>query len=1089
MHLNALNLSLASRALFGAVRPSQLIFTTAPSISPGIGTAGSTTFTGTDGVVPNGSVTAREWLLNDVLVATGGTFAPTTAQSGTLTYRNWSGSGLYSTSAPVTISATVSNQMATFGALTASGATGFRPLAGDNTEVLLANGSTPTLLSGSLGSYTPSIEGGRLTFRGAAGAPNGAVLRCALAAGGTVDLQVNTVANAYTVGTFAEFNSFLGLSSATKSGKTCIVRVVDDQNSPTGYGLANVNWSGRFLNLTSRVYIRGEKPTLPPIVGTGGVFTSPNAGGQPQGNVEFTYLHWRVLVGMESKLTGNIDGPSFDMFTVLSDASDVRIANCIFSSDVVPARLTGMRPKAGKFCLNVNGSNITVEDNLFTNFVRGANLGGTNIIFRRNELRNWFDDPMRVNPLTGQSVSNILVENNLIYDCIGDNGYHPDMIHMYGTDLNIDGVTVVGNVFTPGTEGVLSPPWLTNKSNGAYVRETSLWVGERVLTGGDTNKMIFVDARTTPSAITLPALSTVGNTANIPDYCIQMWFKPGSPVTITPAAGDILYDGNSFQNVQNVTLEATWETVQIWLQTSPSKRWAVSRSVGSYQGVFTNTIDGSTGGGIGNVSVKNNIIWQQSNSVRDSNSSGSPWSVLCNSFLPLYSTYGKESNYFPQLSSRIIETSKNAGYAIGNIASSITGFTGGSELNVLATELDLNNSFPAVLSAFSVSDPTVQRWMATGRMDAITQARPKLGGALPSGMGAGLSQDPANDYYNFGQFPEEPLGYRTNKPWEVVRFKAVVKPGGADLSWGEPPDVGGFGAVTGYDCQYSLDGSTWNALPVAGTTASIRYLAIGAQPVFRARALNANGPGCWYTLPPVTITEFTPGDMPAFSVLSTSSVASQSDKLESSSFAVSAGKSHIIAVTGRMLGPSSTSVAIANATIGAAGRAFGTGTPLTPVEAQSLIGRVDVEFLFSVAGLSSAANQTVQVAFVDSTGAAYKGNGITFQVLEITGARSSGMIGAKSKVSTSNQATLSLPLTTGYDRSLVLGFAALGNGSTVSTSGFDAIITQQNPNGPTTTASASRAVATAGAITQSFTWGLSGAPSSAIIIEVLAAPA
>ncbi|WP_010545201.1 hypothetical protein [Sphingomonas elodea] len=87
-----------------------------PSISPTSGTAGSTIFTGTDGTPTNGSITAREWLLNGIVVATGGVFAPTSGQTGTLIYRNTvSGAGgtASNTSTPVTIAAAA----ATAGAL------------------------------------------------------------------------------------------------------------------------------------------------------------------------------------------------------------------------------------------------------------------------------------------------------------------------------------------------------------------------------------------------------------------------------------------------------------------------------------------------------------------------------------------------------------------------------------------------------------------------------------------------------------------------------------------------------------------------------------------------------------------------------------------------------------------------------------------------------------------------------------------------------------------------------------------------------------------------------------------------------------
>lgn len=60
-------------------------FTAQPTISPGSGTANSTTFTATPGTLSNGSITSRAWLLNGTSISTGLTAAPTT--SGTLTYQ------------------------------------------------------------------------------------------------------------------------------------------------------------------------------------------------------------------------------------------------------------------------------------------------------------------------------------------------------------------------------------------------------------------------------------------------------------------------------------------------------------------------------------------------------------------------------------------------------------------------------------------------------------------------------------------------------------------------------------------------------------------------------------------------------------------------------------------------------------------------------------------------------------------------------------------------------------------------------------------------------------------------------------------
>lgn len=62
-------------------------FTVQPSIAPGSGTAGATTFTATPGTVSNGTITSRAWLLSGVSISTGTTATPSSA--GTLTYQEF----------------------------------------------------------------------------------------------------------------------------------------------------------------------------------------------------------------------------------------------------------------------------------------------------------------------------------------------------------------------------------------------------------------------------------------------------------------------------------------------------------------------------------------------------------------------------------------------------------------------------------------------------------------------------------------------------------------------------------------------------------------------------------------------------------------------------------------------------------------------------------------------------------------------------------------------------------------------------------------------------------------------------------------
>lgn len=155
------------------------------------------------------------------------------------TYNFWCGTG-----------GAVANQTATFGAATIAGAGGFKPInaSGATRDLSTYN----SLVSGSLGAYTPSISGGKLVFSGAAGAPNGAVLRCGLAAGGTVDITIATSADTYSASTVAEIQAACS-AIGSAGGKTVLVRRGTYDTSPLG----SVGF-GNGVTYSSEVVILGE---------------------------------------------------------------------------------------------------------------------------------------------------------------------------------------------------------------------------------------------------------------------------------------------------------------------------------------------------------------------------------------------------------------------------------------------------------------------------------------------------------------------------------------------------------------------------------------------------------------------------------------------------------------------------------------------------------------------------------------------------------------------------------------------------------------------------------------------------------------
>lgn len=115
----------------------------------------------------------------------------------------------------------VQAQTAQFGALTISGAGGWKPkdANGDVEDI----SSYLWLQSGSLGSHTPQITSGALTFS-PAGCPNGAVLRCLGTSGRVYDVTISSVANAYSARSNAEMKAALNIGTLVRGTHSILLR-------------------------------------------------------------------------------------------------------------------------------------------------------------------------------------------------------------------------------------------------------------------------------------------------------------------------------------------------------------------------------------------------------------------------------------------------------------------------------------------------------------------------------------------------------------------------------------------------------------------------------------------------------------------------------------------------------------------------------------------------------------------------------------------------------------------------------------------------------------------------------------------------
>jgi hypothetical protein len=181
----------------------------------------------------------------------------------------------FSVNAP--IPATDSYQAATFGANTAAGTGGWKPqLANGTVENVVGYGG---LVSGSLGLHVPTISSGRLVFTGAAGCPNGAVLRLVGLSGRVYEVTLTQVANRKDIATNADITAAAGVTA--NLGLTLAVR--QNARIPAKDRLVGgTEWlSGTTQGevdggFTSPITVIGEGPVLPHETG----FTACRSAGE-----------------------------------------------------------------------------------------------------------------------------------------------------------------------------------------------------------------------------------------------------------------------------------------------------------------------------------------------------------------------------------------------------------------------------------------------------------------------------------------------------------------------------------------------------------------------------------------------------------------------------------------------------------------------------------------------------------------------------------------------------------------------------------------------------------------------------------------
>ena len=208
-----------------------------------------------------------------------------TSANGTFNYTLWDGtdeSPVYQANVElsgVSSNVTVADQTAEFGADTPAGQGGFRPVGSNGQAITLT--AYQSVVSGSLGSYVPSISGGRLVFN-QAGAPHGAVLRCAHS-GGTIDIAISRVSGARSAVNLSEAKTAIqGYIATNPTAKYTVI--LRHGTFAVGNNLSNLQMS--CTGITGIGGTRGA-PRNPSIQG-GGI--TIRAGSLGSGNVETVRL-------------------------------------------------------------------------------------------------------------------------------------------------------------------------------------------------------------------------------------------------------------------------------------------------------------------------------------------------------------------------------------------------------------------------------------------------------------------------------------------------------------------------------------------------------------------------------------------------------------------------------------------------------------------------------------------------------------------------------------------------------------------------------------------------------------------------------
>jgi hypothetical protein len=768
---------------------------------------------------------------------------------------------------PRSIAGGITAQTAIFGAETPAGAGSFQPYTTEWEPFELT--SYDSLVSGSLGPYTPVVSGGRLSFTGAAGAPDGAVLRCNHA-GGTVNIAISSPANTRAVASTSELQTVLGLHAAM-SGKTVIIRG----------GITYAITSNDVLrNLTTPVTLRGEvtapsglastnKPVFPAQMMVGAASTT----GHSYGKINFENIRWNISVEefwwYELHEGTNASLPIRPALELRNNnpLSDVQFINCEFIGNAKDAK-TGLYPKQKIVSVYVRRCTGTfaIEDSYFDGVHFMSNGEQCNTVkINRNTIRRFHEDGWGGSNTSPDGLGYDYFEfcDNVIYDPIGHHHLHQDYFHFFGGDGFKSG-RIRGNICFPGYEGHVTPgkndlfDGATNSIRRDQPVSSDYKTSNFTYTeAGVGDRMIFLNG----CSMTLPAANTLSVTRRTQ---VIFWAPNGGVNANTKIVfpSNITWQG---QSVSEIVMDVPWMCVNI-LGNPTTGTWTAGEGGPTYQGFFTN----SSPDGYRDCDVDANILYvHHPNAIRFDGVNGANMRVFNTTLLPSFpgalngaTRANSRSQHGPNASERRgIAFQFSTGVDIrGNFADwanyGAGAFPNGANLNAFQGLADLHN-FDVLKANFPVPDPAVAQNYPATKAEAIARARP-LAGSVAARSGCGALAEvgkESEDYYNFGQHPAEPLGYRMETPWYPIRLQVTAASGGFSASWAAPAPI--HGAITGYAVEYSVNGGSFTSLAgYGGTALTAAYSggSAGQSIVVRVRATNANGNGPWMVAAAVTAT-------------------------------------------------------------------------------------------------------------------------------------------------------------------------------------------------------------------------------------------